>query len=579
MDEKRFDELEAKLEIYKSTLTEIYERYDQKLEELSLVRRLGDALRTTLSVESLASSLMNAVAHEIIVDRLALLLKDPADGVADGWASLRLRAAYWTDSEEFRFYGGSDAPLWPMDALSDPEGGGAPRLVNLPEAPATADPLGREGEGPRALVLAPFLVRHRFLGVMVLSRPSELPFSPEHGHMLSIMADQASAALNNVQLFDDLSSANAKLIESERRARESSSYLERLLETANDAILTIDGRGLITYANRKTGQWGWTKPDLLGNDFRGYLEDSPALSDWRPGGPPPADRTYEAVLVNSAGERRTVLISTSSAGDPGEGGGTGSWMLMVSDLTERRQLERQLLHSEKLASIGILAAGVAHEVGNPLSTISGYAQILGAGVEDAGERAEYIQAILTQTGRIQKILKELLDYSRPSRGISETLDLAEHIPRIMGMLEAQRVFSRIRVEYLLDEGRAPHLVTMDRDHLAQVVVIVGMNAAQAMAGQEAPPPRFTVGLSREPGKVVMTLSDNGPGMPREVMRRVYDPFFTTKGPGQGTGLGLAICQRIVDSYRGSIELSTAPGEGARFAISFPEADGPQGGPS
>ncbi|MDR1314397.1 MAG: PAS domain S-box protein [Deltaproteobacteria bacterium] len=574
MDEKRFDELEAKLEIYKSTLTEIYERYDQKLEELSLVRRLGDALRTTLSVESLASSLMNAVAHEVLVDRLALLLKDPSDSGADGWANLRLRAAYWTDSEEFRFYEGPDAPLWPMDALSDPEGGpGAPRLVNLPEAPASADPLGREGEGPRALVLAPFLVRHRFLGVMVLSRPSEHPFSTEHGHMLSIMADQASAALNNVQLFDDLSSANAKLIESERRARESSSYLERLLETANDAILTIDGRGLVTYANRKTGQWGWTKPDLLGNDFRTLLEDGPALSDWRPGAPPPADRTYEAVLFNAAGERRTVLISTSSAGEPGEGGGAESWMLMVSDLTERRQLERQLLHSEKLASIGILAAGVAHEVGNPLSTISGYAQILGKGVENEEERSEYIQAILTQTGRIQKILKELLDYSRPSRGVSETLDLAEHVPRIMGMLEAQRVFSRIRVEYLLDEARAPHLVAMDRDHLAQVVVIVAMNAAQAMAGQEEPPPRFTVALSREPAKVVMALSDNGPGMPPGVMRRVYDPFFTTKGPGQGTGLGLAICQRIVDSYRGSIELTAAPGEGASFAISFPEAGG------
>ncbi|MDR1037025.1 MAG: PAS domain S-box protein [Deltaproteobacteria bacterium] len=571
MDEKRFDELEAKLEIYKSTLTEIYERYDQKLEELSLVRRLGDALRTTLSVESLASSLMNAVAHEIIVDRLALLLKDPSEGGADGWASLRLRAAYWTDTEEFRFYEGPDAPPWPMDPLADPDSG-LPRLANLPEAPAAADPLGREGEGPRALVLAPFLVRHRFLGVMVLSRSAGHPFSAENGHMLSIMADQASAALNNVQLFDDLSSANAKLIESERRARESSSYLERLLETANDAILTIDGRGLVTYANRKTGQWGWTKPDLLGHDFRRLLEDSPALSDWRPGAPPPADRTYEAVLLNAAGERRTVMISTSSAGDPG-GGGTESWMLMVSDLTERRQLERQLLHSEKLASIGILAAVVAHEVGNPLSTISGYAQILGSGVEDEAERSEYIQAILTQTGRIQKILKELLDYSRPSRGVSETLDLAEHVPRIMGMLEAQRVFSRIRVEYLLDPGRAPHLVAMDRDHLAQVVVIVAMNAAQAMSGQEDPQPRFTVALSREPGKVVMALSDNGPGMPPGVMRRVYDPFFTTKGPGQGTGLGLAICQRIVDSYRGSIELVTAPGRGASFAISFPEAGG------
>jgi PAS domain S-box-containing protein len=566
MDEKRFDEQEAKLEIYKSTLTEIYERYDQKLEELSLVRRVGDALRTTLSVESLASALMTAVAHEVLVDRLALLLKDQ-----DSDDQLLLRAAYWADREEFRFYGDSEARPWPMSALDLPEGALA-SLKALDSVPAELDPLGSQDEGPRALVLAPFLVRDRFLGVMILSRPAQQPFSQEHEHMLSIMADQASAALSNVKLFDDLSSANAKLIESERRARESSSYLERLLETANDAIFTIDPLGRISYSNRKAGQWGWAKEELFGKDFRLFLEDNPALKEWRPGAPPPADRIYEAVLFNSSGERRVVLISTSQAVDD-SGESEPSWMLMVSDLTERRQLERQLLHSEKLESIGVLAAGVAHEVGNPLSTISGYAQILDSGVEDERERKEYLQAILTQTARIQKILKELLDYSRPSRGLSETLDLARHLPGIMGMLEAQRVFARVRVDYDLDERHSPPLVRMDRDHLAQVVVISAMNAAQAMAEQKEPPPAFTVSLSKEAGAVVMTLSDNGPGMPFEVRQRVWDPFFTTKGPGQGTGLGLAICQRIVDSYHGGIELSTAEGRGATFRVSLPEASG------
>ncbi|MDR1166769.1 MAG: PAS domain S-box protein [Deltaproteobacteria bacterium] len=566
MDEKRFDELEAKLEIYKSTLTEIYERYDQKLEELSLVRRVGDALRTTLSVEALAAALMAAVAHEVMVDHLALLLKDQE---APTRGDLRLRAAYWADREEFRFFEGEEAAPFSLAALV-PDEGEFPRLLIVPTAPASLDPLARDGDGPRSLALAPFLVRRRFLGVMILSRPADQPFSPENERMLSIMADQASAALNNVQLFDDLSSANAKLIESERRARESSSYLERLLETANDAIFTLDGWGRVTYSNRKAGQWGWTKEWLLGQEFRALLEEESALAEWAPGEPPPADRVFEATLLNSAGERRVVLISSSSAGVSGGEGGA-SWMLMVSDLTERRQLERQLLHSEKLASIGVLAAGVAHEVGNPLSTISGYAQILGAGVEDGAERQEYIGAILTQTGRIQKILKELLDYSRPSQGLAETLDLAAHVPRIMSMLEAQRVFSRVRTLFTLDEAHAPHLVTMDRDHLAQAVIIIAMNAAQAMESQIEPAPTLSVAVGKEPGRVTLRLSDNGPGMSPEVKRRVYDPFFTTKGPGQGTGLGLAICQRIVDSYRGTIELSAYEGEGASFVLSFPEA--------
>ncbi|MDR3205390.1 MAG: PAS domain S-box protein [Deltaproteobacteria bacterium] len=590
MDNKRFDELEAKLEIYKSTLTEIYERYDQKLEELSLVRRVGDALRSTMTVESLASALMVSVAHEVSADRLSLILNDNGRSERGG---LKVRAAYWADREDFKFFEESQgAPFdWQSLGLLPGESENY-RLRTIEEAHWSCDPLGHEGDGPRTLLLAPFMVRGRFLGLLILSRPAVSPFSPENEHMLSIMADQAGAALSNVQLFDDLSRINQKLIASEKRARESSEYLERLLETANDAIFTLDCQGRITYSNRKARQWGWSKEELLGREFRGFLEETLSLAQWAPGSPPPADKIIEATLLNAAGERRAVLISTSSVGFKGRGDKSGqddlsdsnqvepdqdlqgealeSWMLVVSDLTERRQLERQLLHSEKLASIGLLAAGVAHEVGNPLSAISGYAQILGAGVEDDGERREYLTAILNQTERIQKILRELLDYSRPSKGLSETLDLAQHVPKIMGMLEGQRTFGRIKVVYRLDLENGPHLVNMDRDHLAQVIVIIAMNAAQAMSEQTEPPPVFTIELNREAVYVLMILSDNGPGMSNEVIKRAFDPFFTTKAPGQGTGLGLAICQRIVDSYRGRLELKSLEGRGARFTIRWPE---------
>jgi C4-dicarboxylate-specific signal transduction histidine kinase len=109
---------------------------------------------------------------------------------------------------------------------------------------------------------------------------------------------------------------------------------------------------------------------------------------------------------------------------------------------------------------------------------------------------------------------------------------------------------------------------MDRDHLTQVVIIIAMNAAQAMAEQTEPPPTLFVGLLREGSEVILRLADNGPGMTEAVRKRAFDPFFTTKGPGQGTGLGLAICQRIVDSYHGRLELTSAPGQGAAFVISW-----------
>ena len=570
----KLKELEAKLDIYKSTLTEIYEQYDQKLEELSLVRRMGDALRSTGGLEGLSRSLLETVAHEVSVDRLALMLTQEKKGRDQ----LFIRAAYWADHEIFSFFELNRAVPWSLNSLGDliPAEGLTTPLAILSAAPEY-DPLGRPDDQERALVFLPLMVRQKLLGLLVLSRPSGRPFSPEDERMLAIMSDQAGSALSNVLLFDDLSRVNQRLMESESRARQVSSYLQRLLETANDAMFTLNHEGVITYANRKAAQWGWTKAEMLGREFRSFLGDPDRIRGWAVGAPPPADEVFEAVLINAAGERRDVILSTSQVGsddeneDLGPGGEFGdayaSWMVLATDMTDRKYLERQLIHSEKLASIGLLAAGVAHEVGNPLSAISGYAQILEAGISSEEERREYLEAIVNQTGRIQKILKELLDYSRPSKGVAELFDLGEALPRTMGMIESQRVFRDIEVSFDLDEGHRPHLVVMDRDHLAQITIIIAMNAAQAMNGEG----RFSVSLRKSPGWVQICLTDTGPGIPPKIVDRLFDPFFTTKNPGEGTGLGLSICQRLVDSYQGRISVKSQPGQGAAFIISLPEA--------
>ncbi|UQZ88974.1 hypothetical protein C4J81_07100 [Deltaproteobacteria bacterium Smac51] len=587
---EKLKELEAKLDIYKSTLTEIYEQYDQKLEELSLVRRIGDALRTSRSLETLSQSLLETVAHEVSVDRLVLMLGRDRKGPNQ----LLIRAAYWADHEIFSFFEPIRAVPWSLGVLGPlaPDEDFLTPLTIMSASPEY-DPLGRPSDSQRSLVFLPLSVRHKLLGLMVLSRPDTHPFSPEDERMLAIMSDQAGAALSNVLLFDDLNRVNERLRESESRARQVSNYLQRLLETANDAMFTLSQDGHITYANRKASQWGWSREELLGREFRSFLADPDRIRGWDAGSPPPADQVFEAVLITSSGERRDVILSTSqvgtdeddlpglsvgAAGDGGLGGPGGefgdvyaSWMVLVSDMTDRKYLERQLIHSEKLASIGLLAAGVAHEVGNPLSAISGYAQILEAGGNSEEERREYLDAIINQTGRIQKILRELLDYSRPSQGLSELLDMGEALPRTMSMIQAQRVFRNIEVTFDLDEEHRPHLVVMDRDHLAQIVIIIAMNAAQAMKGEG----RFGIGLSRDNGCVRLKFTDTGPGVPQEVVDRIFDPFFTTKSPGEGTGLGLSICQRLVDSYHGRIDIKSAPGKGALFIISLPECDGDQ----
>jgi PAS domain S-box-containing protein len=511
----RLKELESKLDIYKSTLAEIYRQYDQKLEELSLVRRLGDALRSTRELEALARTLLENVAQEAAIDRLTLMLTE--EETEPDRTRLLIRAAYWADQEVFTFFDPARSEPWSLDLPGERDRTGVPAspLTILSAAPEY-DPLNRPGDQARSLVFLPLRVPDRLLGLLVLSRPESRPFTADDERVLAIMGDQAGSALANVLLFDDLTRVNRRLTESESRARQISGYLSRLLETANDAIFTLDRRGLITYANRKSAQWGWSKEALTGREFRKFLAEPDSLPGWRAGAPPPADQVFEAVLTDAAGRKRDVLLSTSqvegqSEADEESGPAEAytSWMVLATDLTEHRQLERQLIHSEKLASIGLLAAGVAHEVGNPLSAISGYAQILEAGAESEPERREYLGAILNQTGRIQKILRELLDYSRPSSGLAAELDLAEILPRTLDMIRTQKIFRQVEVVLDLDPDHGPHLVSLDPDHLTQITVIIALNAAQAMAGQG----RFEAVLGRRPGWVTLSFTDTGPGRP------------------------------------------------------------------
>ncbi len=557
--EHRVAHLEAQLETYKKTLTDIYELYDQKIDELSLIRRISDSLRTPLDLEGLARAVVEAVSHEIALDRLFLLLVDQ-DRVA-----LRLVASFDAASDETRFPAGHEGVIFPLDD-EDSEPARAvkarePLVIALSE-PGTGLG-GRPDDPPVSRLYLPLIARRRTVGLLSLSRGAAQPFNDADVRVLTIISDQAATALANVQLFNELAAANVRLQDSERQARQTSLYLENLLETASDLIFTLDENGRINYVNRKVEEWGFGKDYLLGRKLEELLHGESSQSG--KGGPilTPGQQSVEVGLRTAAGERKDVLMSMSLLDS--EGGRNAGCLVLARDITERKQLERQLLHSEKLASIGILAAGVAHEIGNPLSAISGYTQILQGGGVREEESREYLEAITSQTARIERIIEDLLNFSRPSTGHSSDINLAEAMPSIMSMLSGQRSFAHMKTIFDLPPDLRP--VRMDPDHLAQVVINIALNAAQAMPGGGG----LTVSAREMKGMVELRLKDTGPGIPPEARDRIFDPFFTTKPVGQGTGLGLAIVHRLVESYGGSIEVESEPGHGTVFIVSLPAA--------
>ncbi|MFY3742888.1 sensor histidine kinase [Anaeromyxobacter sp. Red801] len=215
-------------------------------------------------------------------------------------------------------------------------------------------------------------------------------------------------------------------------------------------------------------------------------------------------------------------------------------------LAEARE---ELLRAERLATVGRLAAGIAHEVGNPLGAITGYAELARARLEGGGapaEVADFLARISAETQRIDAIVRDLLDFARPSRLDLAPVGLPAAIDAALRLARMQERFRGVRIELELPAQLPP--VVADERRLAQVFLNLLLNAADAMEGAGA----VRIRARAVDAAVEVEVADEGPGIPSADLPRVFDPFFTTKPPGRGTGLGLAVCHGIMESFGGGI---------------------------
>jgi signal transduction histidine kinase len=281
---------------------------------------------------------------------------------------------------------------------------------------------------------------------------------------------------------------------------------------------------------------------------------------------------YRVPLLTRAAGGGTRLLVNVTAVPLRVPGGAGSpatgTIIIVEDVTSRVQLEEQLQISEKMASIGLLAAGVAHEVNTPLTGISSFTQILLEGADPDDPKTRLLEKIERQTFRAAKIVNGLLNLSRrsaPGGNERSAVDLNAVVTDVLSLLEHQFEIGRIKVRR---ELASPAPVVFGVEHkLQQVFLNLFLNARDAM-------PKggwLTIRTRLDGGRAVAEVSDTGSGIPAEHLSRIYDPFFTTKSIGQGTGLGLSITYGIVHEHDGSIECESAAGQGTRFVLSLPQA--------
>jgi len=234
-----------------------------------------------------------------------------------------------------------------------------------------------------------------------------------------------------------------------------------------------------------------------------------------------------------------------------------------------REAQDRLIRSERLASVGRLAAGLAHEVGNPIAALLGLEDLLLAGGLDAAEQQDFLQRMRKETERINRILRDLLQFARPGEkheavGAAHG-DVREAVADTASLITPQKAMQGVELELGVPEGLPP--VALSAEQLTQLVLNLLLNAVDALDGGG----RVRVTAESSAHGVRLVVEDNGPGVALEVRDRLFEPFVTTKEVGKGTGLGLAVCRGLVEAVGGSIALDTTFSSGARFVVELPTA--------
>jgi len=230
---------------------------------------------------------------------------------------------------------------------------------------------------------------------------------------------------------------------------------------------------------------------------------------------------------------------------------------------EIRKTQEELIMSEKLASVGRLATGIAHEIGNPMGIILGYMDLLKRGDLSPDERADFLERVESEITRINDIIRQLLDFSRPAGGEPDRVRLHELLRATIRILKPQPLMSDVQLDIAFDASR--DTIWADPNQVQQVLLNIMMNAADAMSQEK----RLTIETSNTPDTIRIQFKDTGSGIPEEDLGRIFDPFYTTKPPGKGTGLGLSVSHKIIRNLGGIIRAENNRGTGTTITIDIP----------
>jgi len=531
------------------------ERYDYRRALLAFSRDLN----AHLDLDHLSSRLVERIADTFEVEKVALL-------VASNDGELCLQAGQGlTGAERESTLLSTSSPLYPRLANGE--------AIYYGEFDWNRSRNVGRGVVEEGLIIEdlqyaiPCRSHGKVVGAILLGRRwDQSALSSEDMDLLDMLSGQAATALENARLYSSL----------ERKAAEFETlkeHSENTIESLEAGILVLDLSGRVVRFNRALESlYGLSRDEAIGKTFDALFPES--LTEtltasrgeawWATG---EASGISRLNLTNVRGEEKVVRLQVApfvadeevAARAPHEK--PEGTVVIFEDITMRVELETQLQLREKMASLGLLAAGVAHEVNTPLTGISSFTQMLQDQTTEDDPKAKLLDKIERQTERASKIVNNLLNFARQGRAHFVPVAVNDVVRDVLSLLDHQLTRARVQTRLELEDGLPQ--VLGDENKLQQVFLNLILNAQDAMPSGGW----LTLSTAAEGDHVVATVSDTGQGISKEDVKRIYDPFFTTKRAGaSGTGLGLSITYGIVQEHSGNINVESAVGQGTSFSV-------------
>ena len=540
-------------DLYKGFMAEVIHSYEEMIRALSVFRRLAEGLGRKFTVREICEEVVNILFEELHLENCSIMLLEGdrlrievGKGEGSGRSETSLKVGEGIAGRALK----EGRPIVVNDVDRDKDFLKLPTFVRI----GSLLTIPIYGSTPK--------------GVINMSHSRKNFFNPRQVDVLSLLSLIVGIL---IEFAEEEERLEAKVRERTQELEEMKSYFEEILNSASDLILTVERDGRIAFANKSIEDFGFDIRELRGKPYalltgiplnRGrlnsLLKEGLLMLEVEIETPLRGVRRFSCNLSTIRKGRRILYF-----------------LVVARDVTEKRKVEQTMRFMERLATLGEIAAGIAHEINNRLVPVVGYAEMLMGRAGDERER-RMLKMIHDSAIGCKSIVQSLLEFAREKEPRKVPTDLNQLVEKTLSLFLYKLGGRGVKCVKRLTPTIPP--VAVDPHQIEQVLINLINNAIHAMKGGGT----LTVSTGYGEGAVTVKVEDTGCGIPPHILNRIFDPFFTTKEPGKGTGLGLSVSYGIVRSHGGTIEVKSEVGRGTTFTITLPlghseEVDGKKRG--